>query len=304
MTGATSPMPPDGDADRSHRSSVPGGEPTVIVVPRPQEVSESAAEAIVAGLDAGIRERGRADFVTTGGSTPIGIYKVLSERLQGAIEWPRVHLWWGDDRFVPRDHPFSNVQPADAILLSIAQFAGQSGNQTEGIDVQEGLEAGLVIPVENIHPFPCTEAIAEARGTDWCAAQYERTMRAADLPSERGFPIFDVVLLGLGPDGHVMSVFPGSEAFDRSDWALPIPAPEHVEPHVARVTMNPAIPGVARTLLLVTSGPEKADVVGRIFREERDVRKLTGQLARRSGATWILDNAAAAAVPERLVTRR
>ena len=161
MTGATSPMPPDSDAGRSHPSSVPGGEPTVIVVPRPLDVSEAAAEAIVAGLDAGIRERGRADFVTTGGSTPIGIYKVLSERLQGAIEWPRVHLWWGDDRFVPRDHPFSNVQPADAILLSIAQFAGQSGNQTEGIDVQEGLEAGLVVPVENIHPFPCTEAIAE-----------------------------------------------------------------------------------------------------------------------------------------------
>ncbi len=123
-------------------------------------------------------------------------------------------------------------------------------------------------------------------------------------PRERGFPVFDVVLLGLGPDGHVMSVFPDSEAFDRSDWALPIPAPVHVEPHVERVTMNPAVLGVARTLLLVTSGAgegrrRRADLPGGAGRAE-----AAGQLARRSGATWILDDAAAAAVPERLVTRR
>jgi len=124
-------------------------------------------------------------------------------------------------------------------------------------------------------------------------------MRASGLREEGGFPVFDVVLLGLGPDGHLMSVFPGSAAFDSTDWALAIPAPTHVEPHVERVTMNPAVLSVARNVLMVTSGAAKADVIGRIFSDPRDVRALPSQLVRRPGATWILDQAAAAKLPTR-----
>src|SRR6476619_7089444 len=102
----------------------------------------------------------------------------------------------------------------------------------------EGLEPGLVVPVENIHAFPCTAAIAHARGAEWCAEQYAAELRHAGLHQEREFQIFDVILLGVGPDGHLRSVFPGSYAFDRREWALAIPAPTHVEPHVERVTLN------------------------------------------------------------------
>jgi 6-phosphogluconolactonase len=274
--------------------------PEVIVRATPDEVSAAAADRIVALLGAAIDERGRADFVTTGGSTPIGIYKLLSDGLRNAIDWRRVHFWWGDDRYVPRDHPLSNVQPADSILFAVPSYAGQTGNLLDGIDVQEGTEPGLVVPLDHIHVFPCETAIAHARGAGWCAEQYAAELRGAGLPVERGFPVFDVVLVGIGPDGHLLSVFPGSEAFDRSDWAMAIPAPTHVEPHVERVTLNPAILGVARSVLAVTSGAGKADVIGRIFSEERDVRALPAQLVRRAGATWILDAAAAAKIPASL----
>jgi 6-phosphogluconolactonase/glucosamine-6-phosphate isomerase/deaminase len=271
--------------------------PEVIVRATPDDVSAAAAERIVALLGAAIDERGRADFVTTGGSTPIGIYKQLSDPLRAAIDWRQVRFWWGDDRFVPRDHPLSNVQAADSILFGAASYAGQTGNLLDGIDVQVGSEPGLVVPVEHIHVFPCETAIAHGKGAGWCAEQYAATLRDAGPRTERGFPVFDVVLLGLGPDGHLMSVFPGSAAFDSQDWAMAIPAPTHVEPHVERVTLNPAVLGVARSVLMVTSGAAKAEVVGRIFTGERDVRALPAQLVRRPGATWILDDAAAAQLP-------
>jgi 6-phosphogluconolactonase len=254
------------------------------------------------GLVAAIEARGRADFCTTGGSSAIGVYRALSDPPQrGAVDWSRVHIWWGDDRYVPRDHPLSNVQPLDAVLLETSAYTGQSMSGETGVDIALGLEPGVQVPAANVHAFPCGEAIAHARGPQWCAEQYAVQLAAAPLRIERGFPVFDVVYVGLGPDGHLLSVFPGSEAFDRSDWALAIPAPTHVEPHVARVTLNPAIFGVARSVIVVTTGAGKAEIVGLIFDSKRDPREVPAELLRRTGATWILDSASAQLLPQRLV---
>ncbi len=275
-------------------------EPEVIVGATPDEVSDRAARRIVDRLGAAIAQHGRADFVTTGGSTPVGIYDVIASTLRDAIDWSLVHFWWSDDRFVPRDHPLSNVQAADSILFAVSQFAGQSGNLLDGSDVERGLEPGLLVPAANVHPFPCTEAIAHARGPEWCAGRYAQELQDAPLRVVHGIPAFDVILLGLGPDGHIMSVFPGSEAFDRTEWALAIPAPSHVGPHGARVTLNPAMVGVSRAVLMVTSGESKADVVGRVFTEPRDVRQLPAQMVRNRASTWIVDEAAASKLPPKV----
>jgi 6-phosphogluconolactonase len=114
-----------------------------------------------------------------------------------------------------------------------------------------------------------------------------------------GWPSFDMLLLGVGADGHLLSVFPGSSALDSDELALSIPAPTHIEPHVERVTLNPAIVGAARSVLMVVSGAEKADAVAAVFGPEVDPRQWPAQLARRSGATWILDEAAAGRLPGR-----
>lgn len=260
------------------RAAAGPGEPEVVVLPDAESVSIEAASRIVRILAAAIDERGRADWATTGGSTPAPIYRALSEPpLRDAVDWPRVHLWWGDDRYVPRDHRDSNVLLADEILLARPPHG-----------------AGVGILVANVHPFPCSEAIAEARGAAWCAKRYAAEVRAA-LPEGRGgWPAFDLALVGVGPDGHLLSVFPGSAAFDSPAIALAIPAPTHVEPHVERVTLNPAILDAARHLLVVSHGAGKAAVLAGVLDGPRDERRLPAQRARRSGATWLLDIAAAA----------
>ena len=93
-----------------------------------------------------------------------------------------------------------------------------------------------------------------------------------------------------------MSVFPDSETFDRDEPALGVPAPSHVEPHVARVTLNPRVVGAARDVVVVVHGAGKAEIVATVMGSERDERRWPAQLALRDGATWILDEAAAAAL--------
>jgi 6-phosphogluconolactonase/glucosamine-6-phosphate isomerase/deaminase len=96
----------------------------------------------------------------------------------------------------------------------------------------------------------------------------------------------------------MLSVFPGSPALDSKELALGIPAPTHIDPKVPRVTLNPAVVGAARDVLMVVYGADKADILAAIFGPERDPHRWPAQLARRAGATWILDQAAAASIKD------
>jgi len=273
-------------------------EPRVEVLDDPEATSRAAASAVAEALAAAVRERGRADWVTTGGSTPVGIYRELAVApLRDAVPWHAVNVWWGDDRFVPRDHPLSNVLPLDQVLVSAAARAGLSGTGEYAVDVDLGTEPGVGLPSSNIHAPRMSEAIASGAGLDWVATEYADRIRDAGLPTAEGFPIFDVVLVGIGPDGHVLSVFPGSPLFDSEAWASAVPAPTHVEPHVARVSLQPRILELARLPILVAHGAGKAAILATVLGGERDVRRWPAQLARRDGAVWFVDKAAAAALP-------
>jgi 6-phosphogluconolactonase len=261
----------------------------VVVVADAMTASQRAAQVIGDTLRGAVAERGRADWATTGGSTPVGIYRaMLDSAIANGIPWGDVHTWWGDDRFVPGDHPLSNVRPFDDVLLEAG--AWESVHSDDPAD-------RLRIPVANVHPFRTGEAIGAQRSPAWCAAELVEELRAAGLPEVDDWPVLDLMLLGLGTDGHILSVFPGSTAFRSIRWALAVPAPTHIEPHVERVTLNPALVRVARRVLVVAHGAGKADAVGRIFGSDHDPRQLPGQLAVRDGATWILDEAAAADLP-------
>jgi len=270
------------------------GEPEILVLSDAEACSELAAERIATILTDAVTARGRAHWATTGGSTPAGIYRHLAATpLRDAVPWDAVELWWGDDRFVPRDHPLSNVKVAADVLLEIGALSGASGTGDYGVDHVGGRLPGAPIPAANVHPVPTTEAIGEGRDVDWCAARYAEMLQKDGPPIEGGWPAFDLVLLGIGPDGHVLSVFPGSETFDRPEVAIGVPAPTHIEPHVPRVTLNPAVLGAARSVLVVSHGDGKARILAEVLSGERDPHRLPAQLARRSGATWILDRAAA-----------
>lgn len=249
------------------------GEPSIRVLDNPDATSRAAAAAIAEALRAAVRTRGRADWATTGGSTPIGIYRALIEApLRDLVPWEAVHTWWGDDRFVPRTDPLSNVLPFDQVLAP-----------------------GIPAARAHAHPIGMDAAIANGLGTPWAADQYDAELGRADLEiAESGFPILDIVLVGIGGDGHVLSVFPGSPLLDERDWAVAVPAPTHIEPHVARVSVNPVILAVARLPMLVAHGAGKAGILASVLEGERDVRHWPAQIARQSGATWFLDRAAAA----------
>lgn len=288
--------------DQSAATSPPAaessaGSPEIVILPDEGSVSLAAARRIADTLAGAVEDRGRADFATTGGSVPLGIYPLLaSSPLRESVPWESVHLWWGDDRFVPRDHPDSNVRPVDDLLVHGPARSGESGVGASGSDTDLAGAPGVFLPNAQVHPFPCTQAIAEGRGADWCVARYTDELRTA-VRLEHGWPVFDLVLLGIGPDGHIMSVFPGSPALSSRQWAIAIPAPTHVSPHVPRVTLNPTVLTVARQVVVMAHGTGKADVLGRIIGGDRNPRFLPAQLALRSNAVWFLDEAAAAAVP-------
>ncbi len=259
-------------------------EPVVEVHDDPAAASRAAAEHLATALGEAVTIRGRADWTTTGGSTPVQIYRELTAQpLRDRVPWDRVHVWWGDDRFVPRDARLSNVLPLDQVL---------------GAPIPGGDGGRLPLLPEAIHPIPMGDAIDAGTGPVGAARAYEAELRAAGLPvAPSGFPILDVVLIGVGTDGHLFSVFPDSALFDSTAWVAAVPAPSHVEPHVERVSLNPAIASAARLVLVVMHGEAKADIVATVLGPERDPRRWPAQVARRRGAVWILDRAAAARLP-------
>lgn len=276
-----------------------GGEPDIRVFDDAEAAGRAAAEVIAGAVRDAVGERGRADWATTGGSTPRAIYMALAtEPLRPEVPWRDLHVWWGDDRYVPRDHPFSNVLPLDQILVSASAKSGQSGTGEDAARVEVGETRGVMLAADHIHAPRMSDAIGSGRGLEWAALEYDRELHAAGLPSgPNGFPAFDVLFLGIGPDGHVLSAFPGSPLFDTHAWVSAVDAPTHVEPHVPRLSLNPAVVAAARLPIVVAHGAGKAEILASVFGSERDERRWPAQLARRAGAIWFLDRAAAASLP-------
>ncbi len=261
------------------RDPLPAGEPLVRVVADPAAVAGSAAERVAAELIAAVAQRGRADLATTGGSSAAGLYEGLAaEPLRSRIPWDRVHLWWGDDRFVPPDHPMSNVLPVDEVLLAP--------------------ERHVPLPIDHLHPWPTGQAIAGGLGPSWCA---ENTPGRSGPPFRSIRPVCQSSTWswsGSVPMAISCRCSRGARPSARTHLALGIAAPQHVEPHLPRVTLNPSILTAARAILVMVAGSGKAGILARILDGPRldpaDPAGLPAQFARRATATWLLDAAAAA----------
>ncbi len=272
--------------------TVPVAEPAILVRETTAAAAEAVGEVLATALAAAARERGRADFASTGGSAPVPIYRaMLNTPLRSRIPWSALHLWVGDDRFVPRDDADRNMVPIDHLLLRE--------------EPDRGLAPAPLDP-DRVHPWPIDDALGAGEGPAWCAARFEEILRR-ELPlsaGPAGLPRFDAILLGVGPDGHLLSVFPGSAAFDAPGAATWAPAPLHLEPHLDRVTLTPRMLDVAPAIVVAAFGEGKAAIIGKLLgpghadpaaRAEAQ-RELPSLRARRAGATWVLDSAAAGAL--------
>ncbi len=270
----------------------------LIVLPTEAGVAQEAARLTVEGLAAGLASNGAAHIALTGGSSAMPIYSALArEPFRYALRWTDVHFWWGDDRFVPRDHPESNFGQASRLLFGAAAFAG-SGTGAEGTDVESGAVPGLIVDVDKVHPIDTEGAIATGAGPEWAAAAYANEIASLMPSGAGGVPLFDVFLAGVGPDGHCLSVFPNSPALAAdAPLVMGIPAPTHVEPHLPRVTLVPRVMDAAGVVIMVVIGDNKADVMATVLAGERDVARWPAQTAILDNAVWILDEGAAGKLP-------
>jgi 6-phosphogluconolactonase len=270
--------------------------PRTLVLPDPGAVAREAALIVSNALTEAIRERDRADLALTGGSTAGALYGMLtSPEFRDGLDWERVHLWWGDERYVPTDHPDSNAGLAFDNLLAIGARSGESGDGASSTDVLAERTPGLPIPAANVHPIPVDLAIARgSKGAAWAAEEYARQLQR-DLPTTAdGVPTFDLVLLGVGPDGHILSVFPESRALEATGPVVrTVPAPTHVGPHFERITLDPRILEAARQVVVMITGDAKAEILARLLGSEDEASSLPAARAIRDNAIWLLDSAAA-----------
>jgi 6-phosphogluconolactonase len=267
--------------------------PQLRVLPDPDAAAVAAATAIAEGIRSAIEARGLAHWATTGGSAAAPMYRALgASPLRERVDWEHVHVWWGDDRFVPADHPASNVQPFEQILLATGGDEGQVGTMNADAGAH-GL--GVFIPNEHLHPIRVSEAIAHGTGTEGAAAAYATEIATWVPNGDHGLPQLDVLVLGVGGDGHLLSVFPDSAVWDREELVVGVPAPTHIEPHIARVTIHPRLTAAAREVVLFTKGASKAASLAAAW-AGADERQIPVGAARIPTATWFLDEEAAARI--------
>lgn len=231
------------------------------------EVADSAALAEVAAvrlLACMAANPGRIAICLTGGSSPKQLYALLAtEAYRGNIPWERVHWFIGDERFVPASDERNNMAMARRILLD--RFA----------------------PSANIHPIP-----TDASSPDEAATRYEGELKAFQGDGrldDAVRPLFDLVLMGVGPDGHTASLFPDYPALQETErWVVGVPE-AHVEPFVPRVTLTLPALASCREMLFEVSGAGKRAILTRVLAGE----PLPANRARSNGETvWLVDEAA------------
>ena len=238
----------------------------VMTVADPAALATIAAERVLARIAA---NSGRVAICLTGGSSPKQLYQLLaSDDYRGKIPWQRVHWFIGDERFVPATDPLNNMGTARAIFLD------------------------RCAPAANIHPIPT--ATADPADPDRSAALYEQELKSfygADA-LDHAHSLFDVVLMGVGPDGHTASLFPDDAALEETTrWAVGVPR-ANVEPFVPRVSLTLPTLASCREMLFEVAGTEKRAIMTRLFAAEN----LPANRARSTGETvWLVDRAA---IPE------
>jgi 6-phosphogluconolactonase len=226
----------------------------------------AAGDRLVDAINAAIRSRGRADIVLTGGGTGIGMLKRVADKA-GSIDWSKVHLYWGDERYVAADDDERNEKQAREALI-------------DRID----------IPAANVHPIPASDA-EYGDDIDAAALAYDHVLAANAEPGEPA-PNFDVHLLGMGPEGHINSLFPDTPAV-REQTRLVVGVENSPKPPPRRITLT--LPAVQRSreVWLVASGDGKAEAVAAAVNGADPVSVPAAGAVGREATVWLLDEAAA-----------
>ena len=241
-------------------------DPLLTIRDTPEAAMHAAADAAVDHLLEILGERDTAFVALTGGSTAPLLYRQLAERHATSLDWDRIHFFLGDERVVPLDDEDSNYRQAEETLLD-----------------------PLGVPENKRHPFP-----TEAGPPEQVARGYEAVLRRV---CGEGLPVLDLVLLGLGGDGHVASLFPGHESLEeRTRWVIPTEAPDELAVK-QRVTLTFPVLNAARAQYLLVAGASKRGAVqatlGDTLPTGWSERPPAARLDPAGPLCWFLDQAAA-----------
>jgi len=225
-------------------------------------VAERAAAEVVRQLRHALDERGIAHLALSGGTTPGRTYELLAGM---PVEWDRVEVWFADERCVAPEDEQSNYRLARETLLDPADIAPERVHRMEG-------ELG---PDDGARRY--AQALAERV--------------SSESGAEAGVPCLDVVVLGIGPDGHVASLFPGASTLDAGESAICEGVRDSPKPPPERITLSLAVLRAARNTLLLATGTSKADAIAAMLGEPS--RHVPASLLARGRLTVIVDDAAA-----------
>lgn len=230
------------------------------VLPSPAALIQRSLELVLSEIQTAILERGLCTIALSGGSTPKPLYEAIAAQ---ELAWEKIHIFWGDERYVPPNHPDSNQRMAREAWL-------------DRVD----------IPESNIHPMP-TDASDPAAD----AQKYEAELRQFfQLPAAE-FPALDIVLLGMGDDGHTASLFPHTEALAVRDRLITV-GNKDGQP---RLTFTVPLINAARCTLFIVAGASKRPALEQVFAPVADDMTYPSRLIQPVGELWwLLDREAGA----------
>jgi 6-phosphogluconolactonase len=231
----------------------------------PQDLYEQATALFMRLSNEAAAARGRFTVALSGGSTPKGLYALLGKaEIARRIPWSQISLFWGDERCVPPTHPESNYHMVEETLLS-----------------------HVPIPPRNIHRIPTERDPLQA------ASSYEAVLREAFALADNAWPRFDLILLGIGTDGHTASLFPATAGLHENTRLV---IAHYVDKLQAwRVTLTPPVINKAAHVVFLACGADKAEPLREILQGTQQPERLPAQLVRPSEGVllWLVDEAAA-----------
>ena len=230
----------------------------VEVLPDKASLLKRSLEVVLSKMQAAIQEHGRCAIALAGGGTPKPLYEALSTQ---DLPWEKVHVFWGDERYVPADHPDSNQGMARSAWL-------------DKVD----------IPAANIHPMPTDGATPAAD-----AEKHEAQLREFFGTAVGEFPHFDVILLGIGDDAHTASLFPHTDALQVKDRLVTV-GNKDGQP---RITFTAPLINHAHCVIFLVAGASKRPALAQIFAPDADDLTYPARLIQPQGELWwLLDESA------------
>jgi 6-phosphogluconolactonase len=244
--------------------------PEVIVHDTAEHLATATAARLAVGLLDATQRRGSAGVVLTGGRIGTAVLAALGEStMQEIVPWRRVSIWWGDERFLPSGSPERNETGARRALLD-----------------------RVPVPADQIHPMPSSDGL-DGDDVTAAAARYAREL-SAQGPTGGFVPRWDILLLGVGPDGHVASLFPTAPALDAPGTVVSVV--DSPKPPPTRISLTFAAIASAEEVWLVAAGDDKAEAVARALEVEDRIHTPASVVRGSARTLWLLDRAAASRI--------